>query len=219
MISSENYRAKEHYRSAGVAESYDDERFSTWYGRLAHRIESAALAQAARKYFSGSGRVLDIPCGTGRLFPVLLEAGLKVTGGDISDAMLAVAVKKFSGNPDVQFQKIDAEKMAFPDNTFDYVTSYRLMCHLPPAVRSRVLDEMVRVCRKIAVVNYHVAVPTPLYFFNRVFRPHTAITHPLKAADLKRELAARSDIEVLDMRPLSWFEQSSLLVVIKKRNG
>lgn len=37
------------------------------------------------------GRVLDLACGSGRLIPALLEAGLEVTGLDLSSAMLARA--------------------------------------------------------------------------------------------------------------------------------
>jgi len=218
MNTAPSYKAKEHYRNTEVAKSYDGERFSTWYGRLAHAIEANALASAASKYFQASGTLLDIPCGTGRLFPVLLSAGLRVTGGDISEEMLEVARQKFAGNSLVSFQKIDAEKMAFPDKTFDYVTSYRLMCHLPPEVRTRVLNEMIRVCKKTLVINYHVEAYTPLYLFNSLFRKHMAISFALKKEALRRELSAKPDVELVEIRPLSWFERSSLLVVLRKRS-
>ena len=212
------YKAKEHYRDSQVAQNYDGARFATWYGRLAHTVEANALASAAAKYFSTPGTLLDIPCGTGRLFPVLLDAGHQVTGADISEEMLAVARNRFSGNPSVSFQKIDAEKMAFAEKNFDYVTSYRLMCHLPPEVRTRVLNEMIRVCKKTLVINYHVETWTPLYLFNKIFRKHMAISFALKEADLRRELLVRKDVELLEIRPLSWFERSSLLVVLRKRS-
>lgn len=210
------YKAKEHYRSTDVAQNYDGARFSTWYGRLAHEIEAKALDAAAQKYFTRGGTVLDIPCGTGRLFPVLIDAGLSVTGGDISEQMLEVARRRFAGQSGVSFQKVDAENMTFPDNTFDYVTSYRLMCHLPPEVRTRVLNEMIRVCKKTLVINYHVETYTPLYLFNSIFRKHMAIAFALKEAQLQRELRARTDVQLLEIRKLSWFERSSLLVVLKK---
>jgi ubiquinone/menaquinone biosynthesis C-methylase UbiE len=219
MSTPNQYKAKEHYRNPQVAQNYDGERFSTWYGRMAHQVETRALTSAAEKYFSSPGTVLDIPCGTGRLLPVLFDAGLQVTGADISEEMLSVAKQRFAGNNAARFQKIDAEAMAFAENTFDYVTSYRLMCHLPPEVRTRVLNEMIRVCKKTLVVNYHVETLTPLYLFNRTFRKHMAISFPLKETDLRRELMARKDVELLEIRKLSWFESSSLLVVLKKRHA
>ena len=44
------------------------------------------------------GRILDAPCGTGRYFPLLLEAGRSVVGDDQSAGMLAQAHAK---HPDV----------------------------------------------------------------------------------------------------------------------
>ncbi|MBP9866133.1 MAG: class I SAM-dependent methyltransferase [Candidatus Omnitrophica bacterium] len=219
MTTANQYKAKEHYRSTAVAQNYDGERFSTWYGRMAHEVEARALASAASKYFSSPGTVLDIPCGTGRLLPILFDAGLSVTGADISEEMLAVAKQRFADQATARFHKIDAEHMAFEKNAFDYVTSYRLMCHLPPEVRTRVLNEMVRVCKKTLVINYHVETWTPLYLFNRIFRKHMAISFPLTEADLRRELTARPDVELLEIRKLSWFERSSLLVVLRKRHA
>jgi len=212
------YKAKEHYRKTDVAQSYDGARFSTWYGRMAHSIEAGAFARMTTKYFQSPGTVLDIPCGTGRLLPVLLDAGFKVTGGDISEAMMAVAKQRFANSSGIQFQKCDAENTGFEINTFDYVTSFRLMCHLPLDVQDRVLTEMVRVCKKALIINFHVETATPLYLFNRTFRKHMAIAYPIKAGELRRRLYARTDVEVMEIRSLSWFESSSLLVVLKKRH-
>lgn len=216
MTSDNEYKAKRHYRDSKIAEAYDGERFATWYGRLAHRIEAEALARAAALYFKSPGTVLDVPCGTGRLLPVLQGAGLTVSGGDISEEMMAVARKRFASDSKISFYKVDAEKLPFEAQTFDYVTSYRLMCHLPPEARSRVLGEMIRVCRKKLVINYHVAAMTPLYVFNSLFRKHTAIAYPLNRHELRLELAQRKDVRLIEMRSLRWFERSSLLVVLEK---
>src|SRR5262245_55351764 len=47
----------------------------------------------------GSGPVLEIGCGTGRIAVPLAQAGLDVTGVDRSEAMLAVARRKFAALP------------------------------------------------------------------------------------------------------------------------
>ena len=44
-------------------------------------------------------RVLDAGCGTGKYWPILLDAGLTVVGVDQSRAMLALAVAKHPGVP------------------------------------------------------------------------------------------------------------------------
>ncbi|OGW79817.1 MAG: hypothetical protein A3G33_02910 [Omnitrophica bacterium RIFCSPLOWO2_12_FULL_44_17] len=208
------YKAKERYTDKNVATAYDEERFTSWVGQIAHKIESDALAYSVDRYFEKGGSILDIPCGTGRLLPVLLNRGFLVTGGDISNEMIQVAQKKY-GN--ATFKVVDAENLPFSDNAFDYVTSYRLMCHLPKDVRRKVLGEMVRVARKTVVVNYHFTSLAPVAILNQLFRPTCCATYPVKMNEISGELP-NENCEILEIRKLSWFERSSSLVVIKKKN-
>jgi len=45
------------------------------------------------------GETLEVACGTGRVLLPLARAGLRVTGLDVSEAMLAVARRKLDGEP------------------------------------------------------------------------------------------------------------------------
>jgi demethylmenaquinone methyltransferase / 2-methoxy-6-polyprenyl-1,4-benzoquinol methylase len=71
-------------------------------------------------------RALDVCCGTGDLAFALAQAGAEVTGLDFSEPMLAVAndrktsAQSETGNP--EFMTGDAQKLPFPDATFDVVT-------------------------------------------------------------------------------------------------
>jgi SAM-dependent methyltransferase len=60
--------------------------YERWTGRLLEKVEEAGLA---------GDRLLDIACGTGLSFVTMLERGWKVTGCDISPAMLEIAEEKF----------------------------------------------------------------------------------------------------------------------------
>jgi len=211
------YRAKKFYQDKKVVDQYEQIRFKNWYGRIAHQTETTALELVVIRYFDEPGKVLDVPCGTGRLFPVMLKQGMQVVGGDISPEMLKIARVRYADEPNVSFEVCDAEKMVFGDNTFDYLTSYRFMSHLPPDIRGRVLGEMVRVTRKILVINYHVATLSPLYVFNRLLRRWTCSPYPMTLPELRKELAAYRNIEVLEIRKLSWYERSSVLAVLRKR--
>jgi cyclopropane fatty-acyl-phospholipid synthase-like methyltransferase len=67
----------------------------------------------------GGARVLDAGCGTGKYWPILLEAGLTVVGVDQSQAMLDVARSK---HPDVTTRRIALQDLAASDLTgFDAV--------------------------------------------------------------------------------------------------
>jgi len=209
------YRARERYQAEDVASQYDDRRFTNWYGRMAHQTEGKALRRMIDRYFPKPGSVLDAPCGTARLWDVLLDRGFLVTGVDISDQMLDIAQRRYQNNSKVQFKRADAENLPFPDNSFDYLTSYRLMCHLPQEVRRKVVGEMLRVTRHTAVINYHFASYAPLALFNRFFRKESYVTYPLTIAGLPEDFTGLN-VEICEVYKLSWYERSSALVVVKK---
>lgn len=60
--------------------------YERWTGRLLGVAEDAGLK---------GDRLLDVACGTGLSFLTMLERGWRVTGCDISPAMLAIAEEKF----------------------------------------------------------------------------------------------------------------------------
>lgn len=72
-------------------------------------------------------RALDVCCGTGDIAFALARAGAEVNAIDFSDAMLGVARQR-TGNithsafPLPRFQQGDAQRLGFPENTFDVVT-------------------------------------------------------------------------------------------------
>jgi demethylmenaquinone methyltransferase / 2-methoxy-6-polyprenyl-1,4-benzoquinol methylase len=80
-------------------------------------------------------RALDLCCGTGDLTLALAKRGADVTGLDFSEAMLQVAREKLarsespaasqlaqSSKPKIEFICGDAQKIPFPDHSFDVLT-------------------------------------------------------------------------------------------------
>lgn len=111
------------------ADSYDD-----WYqtaaGRFVDRIEREAVFSYLEPQAGMS--VLDIGCGTGNYALALARKGLKVTGVDISPAMLARARAKAEAESlEVEFLQADAGQLPFPDNCFDGVLSVSALEFLP----------------------------------------------------------------------------------------
>jgi len=151
-----NYPAKERYQDYKVAQSYDKERFSSFLGRIVDRLEKHALNKAL-KHIDKNSLILDLPCGTGRITEFLLQKGYFVVGADISEAMIAIAkekLQKFSGFKGIF--RTDAENLSFLDKSFDYSVSVRLMGHLPPDIRIKILQEMRRVTKKQIVVTFYI---------------------------------------------------------------
>lgn len=91
--------------------------------------------------------VLDVACGPGRITLDLAPHVRSVTGLDLTPGMLAQArvALDASGNANVTFLEGDAAAMPFADGTFSIVISSAAFHHFETP--SRVLAEMVRVCR------------------------------------------------------------------------
>lgn len=67
---------------------------------------------------------LDVCCGTGNLMALLAEAGMKVTGIDLSSEMLAIARSKLEGRFGVEqpaLHRVDVAKEDWPEGPFDLV--------------------------------------------------------------------------------------------------
>jgi len=107
-----------------------DEWYQTTAGRFVDRIEKEAIFSYLEPHAGMS--VLDIGCGTGNYSLALAREGLKVTGVDISPAMLASARAKAEAEGlAVEFLQADAGQLPFPDNCFDGVLSVSALEFLP----------------------------------------------------------------------------------------
>lgn len=111
------------------ADSYD-KWYSTPGGRIVDGIEKEALFTFLEP--RDGMRVLDIGCGTGNYSLALAKAGLKVTGIDISPAMLEKArITVKARGLKVSFLEGDALQLPFRDNSFDAVISATALEFVP----------------------------------------------------------------------------------------
>jgi demethylmenaquinone methyltransferase/2-methoxy-6-polyprenyl-1,4-benzoquinol methylase len=109
-----------------------------------HRIWKRRVVDLAR--VSPGARALDLCCGTGDISFALAQRGAATTGLDFSAQMLEVAAERNqkSATPPAFIQG-DAQKVPFPDNTFDIVTVGYGLRNLTNWQRG--VDEMYRVAR------------------------------------------------------------------------
>lgn len=102
--------------------------------------------------WTGTGpgaRVLDVGCGFGleslRLAR-LVQSGGSVTGIDISDRFIADARRRASAaGLTIDFAEGDAQRLAFPDDSFDVARTERVLVYLSDPAAA--LAEMIRVTR------------------------------------------------------------------------
>lgn len=148
------------YESRDGARSYRRKYERSLTRRLSNRRELAivdrALAQAG-----ATGRLLDCPCGAGRLTPILLRHGHHVTAVDLSAAMVeqakdALAAEAAAGRVDFAVASVD--DLPFADDAFDTAVSHRLIHHVADGrERAGMLSELRRVAARRVVVSFNDA--------------------------------------------------------------
>lgn len=146
----EGFDPKAHYRQPEVAESYDRVRFRGLSGVLVHVLERRMVLRALRAA-GDVHTVLDLPAGTGRLFPILRGAGYAPIGADIAPGMLARARGRAAGAP---LFVADGDALPLRDGAVDAVVCLRLLPHLDREARERILREAARVARAGVVAVY-----------------------------------------------------------------
>jgi ubiquinone/menaquinone biosynthesis C-methylase UbiE len=104
-------------------------------------------AQSTIKTLS-AGRILDVATGSGQFINFLIE-NLKnyseIIGIDTSDKACAFFTEAYKDTPRIRFLQMDAERMDFPEASFDTVCISNSLHHM--ADLKSVLDEMKRVLR------------------------------------------------------------------------
>ncbi len=123
-----------------------------------HRAEMR-LVDRAFSLIPKTHRVLDVPCGGGRVTVHLARQGYTLSSADLSEAMLAIARENVARNGlKCPVQRQDIEQLAYADRSFDTVISFRLFHHFPNAeIRQRAVRELCRVAGQFVVLSYFSA--------------------------------------------------------------
>src|SRR5262245_4778413 len=200
------FEKRDRWRDARVAREYDARRFSGVLGRRKHRRDAACvLALLARA--GEVRRVLDLPCGTGRMFAPLAGAGFRVAGADVSREMLGASRARSEARPAnlVGSVQSDVLRLPFAPGAFDAVVCLRFLRHVKdPEVRVAMLGEMARVARRgvVGEARYRWS----LKHLGRFLRSRVGLTRKYRPsqgrAGLRAELA-RAGLELVELRPAS----------------
>lgn len=121
-------------------------RIAWMYDFIESPVERLVFSKLRRELLSGlRGKVLEIGVGTGKNFPYYPE-DIELTGIDISPKMLARARRR-AGRYDraLDLQVMDAENLAFPDKSFDFVVATFVYCSVTDPIKG--LSEIGRVVK------------------------------------------------------------------------
>lgn len=164
---------------------------ATWmagdFGLIAKSYESGAAEFVHRLRLVPGIRVLDVACGTGNLTLPAARTGAEVIGVDIAPNLLDQARTRAEAEGlNARFDEGDAEKLPYPDASFDAVISMFGVMFAPRPELSAA--ELLRVCRpggRIALANW-----TPGGFVGQMFKtiaghvpPPAGVPSPLQWGD------------------------------------
>ena len=103
-------------------------------------------------------KLLDIACGTGVLTEQFVRMGADVTAVDLTPKAVELTKKRLAlYGLQANVMEADAQKLPFPDNSFDFVCAWGCLMHMPQTEKA--IAEIHRVLRpggKMIAMMYHV---------------------------------------------------------------
>jgi SAM-dependent methyltransferase len=124
----------------------------------AHRYEKEWHIPAAANFANTRGlRVLEIGCGIGTDGAQFAKAGADYTGIDLTDAAVELARERFQvSGLKGEFRVADAERLDFPDASFDLVYSHGVLHHTPDIEAAvREIHRVLKPGGRAMVMLYH----------------------------------------------------------------
>lgn len=122
-------------------------------------LEKHLISSYLHRYVHATGRVIDVPAGSGKLMKLLNEwfGDAAYVGADMSFEML-------SAGPDHRTVQADGVALPFKDLQFQVAVSLRLLHRVPLPVFRSLLAEFGRVARETIIVSYAgEPLSSPLY--------------------------------------------------------
>jgi SAM-dependent methyltransferase len=116
-----------------------------WFNQLIDNLQFRALRRAlALAAVPAGARFLDVGCGTGRWVRRYGELGFSAVGVDATIGMLRIAR---SHDTRALLSTGLAQSLPFSDAAFDCLSDITVVQHIPYALQSKALQEMVRVLK------------------------------------------------------------------------
>lgn len=149
-----------------------DQRAST-YDKTVGFSEKLLLGNLRREFAAElRGNTLEIAIGSGLNLPGYPTAVTRAVGVDLSHGMLREARLRGRSGGDLLLAQMDAQHLAFPDQSFDTVAVSLALCTIPDPLLT--LGEIARVCRpggRIVLLE-HVRSPLlPVAMVQRLLSP------------------------------------------------
>lgn len=191
--------------------------FSIVYDRIFTNVFSKRINRVISSMDLEPGsRVLEVGVGTG-LSLTAYPPHCEVLGVDLAEDMLSRAQRKIDrkGFDHVELAVGDAQALDFPDESFDYVTSFHVVSVVPDA--RAMMREMTRVCRpggRLVIINHF---RSPRKLVSSVVDRLDPITRRLGWRTTLSASELLEDVELEDVRRFKTSPQSLFTVMIARK--
>lgn len=136
------------------------EKHQAGFWRMASNQREVTIARKALAIAGNPASILDLPCGAGRFWPMLVSTGAKeLIAADYSPNMIDIAVSNQPPEIVSHFRTLQTSAFSIdlPDNAVDSVLCMRLIHHVGESDdRLRLLKELHRVARETVCISLWV---------------------------------------------------------------
>jgi len=169
------------YAKENKVEEYDHDRYGLSFGKYLFNLEVDLFLDL----LSSDGKVLDVGTGTGKLFVTLLNKNREVVGVDASPSMISFIKEKYQDKKldDILFVA-DAQKLPFPDRSFESLVSSRVLMHVYDWRKA--IKEFCRISSKEVILDYPPVSGFTFFIplFNVFKKMFIADSHPYRIFSL-----------------------------------
>jgi len=190
-----------------------------WITRRAKINEHKIVANLlSREKIEQGARALDVGCGAGGYFDILLAKGFHVVGFDIAENMVKVCRAKYGEGNNVELMMADVEYLPFVLDSFHLVLCIDTLQYMDEESRGFVLKELVKLIKPgnpmiVEVKNkYCPAFWFHKWHYKRTLQEHYSITSV--ASVLKN-----SGCTIEAIKGVFWPAFLSPVVVVKARRS
>ncbi len=204
-------------RTAEGAESYSTKYDDQLHKRISSWFERRAVERAFGLTGMKQAKVLDLPCGAGRITPVIKPFCRTLISADYSRTMVQVLKRR---NPDLSGLVADCFHLPFADQSFDIVYSARLSHHIgDEALRLAYLKEVLRVAGAWAIVTVFDA--RSLKNLLRNLRRAMSSKRPKNTLSREQviDVATAAGFSVMGAIPLSRLASGHVFYVMKRASA
>jgi len=182
---------REVYKSRTVVDTYDHRLYFGLSGGLFYKREMSRIED----WFPRSGKILDAPCGTGKLARFLKDrGGLELYGVDISPLMIEAASKAGTYH---KLEVGDLANLSYPNGFFDVIYVSRFFMLFPDI--KLFLKEITRVLKPGGLLIFDNIRRSIHNLVNATIGTAEGLNYPRKTA-VMRKIVREAGLSVVDQR-------------------